>query len=118
MTGADAATTAGPTPAAGPQLWAQTHALRALADLLDRHGCDGLNLTAHYDQLSVLVPAASGPARWRTAAVARLAAALGTHPTHQPGQRATGTWVTADADLAGHRIHVHTRLDDTETTTP
>lgn len=112
---ADTAPTAGgATPA--PGLWAQTHALRALADFLDRHGCDGLNLAAYGDRLDVQVPAALGDTDTRLAAVARLAAALDTPTTRRRAHAAPGAWATADGHLAGHPIHAYTRLDHEEPT--
>jgi hypothetical protein len=99
-----------------PRLWAQTHALRTLADFLDRHGCDGLALTLNDDRIGVQVPAALGPTGTRLAALARLAAALGTRTTPYPAHPAPGGWIETDGHLAGHRIHAFTPLEHEEPT--
>jgi hypothetical protein len=105
-------------PGAAPGLWAQTHALRALADFLDRHGRDGLNLTVHHDRIDVLVPTALGPPGTRLAAVTRLADALGTPAAHHRAHAAPGGWLETTGHLAGHRIHAYTPLETTQEPTP
>lgn len=94
-------------------LWAQTHALRALADLLDRINQPGLSVTVDNDRINVQVPRDLGPEPARAAAVAVLAAAVGTHPAHEPGCSSAHDWITADGRLAGHPIHVFTSTDTT-----
>lgn len=94
-----------------PRLWAQTHALRALADLLDRLNQPGLALTISDDRITVQVPDHIGAEHRRSAVVADLAAALGTGSRREAGHVVDHAWLVADADLAGHPVHVFTPLD-------
>jgi hypothetical protein len=111
--------TPAPDPVAGDGLLiparplaAQAHALRAAAALIEQAGIAGLSLTID-DEITIQVPAGlTGPAA-RAAAVARLAAATGGRATRntRPGQ--TCGWVRADGQLAGHRVHIFTAVQDT-----
>jgi len=83
-------------------LAAQVHALHAAAAFLGRAGISGLSLTVNDDRVTIQVPADMGGLETRTIAVARLAAAAGARPC--PGRG----WVIADADLAGHQLHIFT----------
>jgi hypothetical protein len=106
-----------------PGLWAQTHALRAVADFLDRHGTDGLAVTVTGDRITVQIPShADTPAR-RAATIAHLAAALGTVPRHTDpagtaSQTAPAGWVVADGHLAGHPLHAFTPHTPAQEPTP
>jgi hypothetical protein len=111
--------TAAPDPSAGDGLLiparplaAQAHALRAAAALIERAGIAGLSLTID-DEITIQVPASLAGPGARTAAVARLAAATGAQAARntRPGQ--TCGWVRADGQLAGHRVHVFTPVQDT-----
>jgi hypothetical protein len=97
--------------------WAQTHALRATADLLDRLGQPGLLVTVADDQIAILVPDHLASRARRAAIVARLAAAIGARPTrtrahHQPGLG----WIEARGVLASHPIHIFTPAPTATTT--
>jgi hypothetical protein len=98
-----------PTAAGWQQLWAQTHALRAAADLLDRIGLPGLALTID-DQITIQIPQALGDAGLRTSVCAALAAAIGTTPTTDTRPGATRGWVHANGHLAGHPIKIFTAI--------
>jgi hypothetical protein len=88
-------------------LAAQAHALRAAAAFIEHAGIPGLSLVIDDDRITIQVPEALAGADARTAAVALLAAAAGGHAS------ADGRWVTADGDLAGHRVHIFTPLAGT-----
>ena len=87
-------------------LAAQAHALRAAAAFIEHAGIPGLYLTIDGDRISIQVPAdLAGPGA-RTAAVTLLAVAAGGQVT------ASGRWVTADGELAGHPLRIFTPLTD------
>jgi hypothetical protein len=87
-------------------LAAQAHALRAAAAFIEHTGVPGLHLTIYQDQITIQVPSDLAGPEARTAVVALLAAAAGGQPSASPG------WVTANGDLAGHPVHVFTRIGD------
>lgn len=93
-----------------PKLWAQTHALRTVADLLDRVGLPSLYVSFCDDHVAMLVPGDLGDEPARTAAVARLAAALGA-TVHRPARTTTRSFLSAEADLAGHPVRVSTPIN-------
>jgi hypothetical protein len=98
-------TAPGPLVPARP-LAAQAHALHAAAAFIEHAGIPGLYLTIDGDRISIQVPAdLAGPGA-RTATVTLLAAAAGGQVT------ATGRWVTADGDLAGHPLRIFTPAGD------
>jgi hypothetical protein len=92
---------------------AQTHALRAAADFLDHLHLPDLSLVFNRDQITVQVPAYAGDPGQRTATVTALAGALGTRAHHDHSAVDGHHWVVADAQLAGHRVHVFTTLPAT-----
>jgi len=104
-----------------PRLWAQTHALRALADFLDRHGTDGLHLALSGDRIDIhLHPRPLTGVSWAGPdepddQARQLATALGAtaHRTSTPSL----SWDEAVGRLAGHPIHVVAYLREPETTT-
>jgi hypothetical protein len=123
---AASATTTPPTSAArrpapttqdggGPaeQLRAQTHALRRIADLLDRLGQHGLALSVSGvdDRLSLQVPSDLGDEQARRSTVAAFASAVGATATPRPGRVVSYDWFAADGQLAGHPIHIYTPIN-------
>lgn len=102
----------GPCPPA--RLWAQTHALRAMADLLDRLNIPGLSVVFDPGRITVQVSDDLGSPDRRTQLVRTLADAIGTGARLRPGVRDDRcNWMIADGDLAGHPIHVFTELKET-----
>ena len=87
-------------------LAAQVHALHSAAAFIERAGIPGLHLTIYQGRITIQVPTDLAGPDTRTAAVAMLAAAAGGHAS--AGRR----WVTADADLAGHEVHIFTPAGD------
>lgn len=92
-------------------VWLQTHALRVLAEFLDRVGQPSLALSINHDRISVQVTSDIGDQRARCAVVADLAVALGAFSRREDGQVTGHAWLVADAHLAGHPVHVFTPLD-------
>jgi hypothetical protein len=92
-------------------LAAQAHALRAAAAFLERTGLASLALSFSGDRISIQVPADLADPASRTAAVARLAAALGGQPTRNQAPGATRGWIHADGQLAGHPVDVYTPIE-------
>lgn len=88
-------------------LAAQVHALRAAAAFLEHAGLPGLSLSVHEDRVTIQVPASLAGLSARTAAVVTLAAAAGAQASPDRG------WIIADADLAGHPLHIFTPAADT-----
>jgi hypothetical protein len=97
----------GDQPPAAALAWAQTHALRATADLLDRISQPSLLVTVTGDQISILVPDHLASRARRAAIVARLAAAVGARPTRTRAHAGLG-WIEAQGVLAGHPLHIFT----------
>lgn len=91
---------------------AQAHALRVAAALVERAGVAGLSVVVNEDRITIQVPAhLAGPAA-RAGAVAVLATALGARPSCDTNTGGTRGWVIADADLAGHDVHVFTLMQE------
>jgi hypothetical protein len=95
------------------RLWAQIHALRAMADFLDRLNLPGLSIVFDPDRITVQVGADLGEPGQRAELVHTLAHAIGTTTRHQGSHDGRRTWVTADGDLAGHPIHIFTAIKET-----
>jgi hypothetical protein len=98
--------TAGLWPIPARPLPAQVHALHAAAAFIERAGIRGLSLTVREDRITIQVPGDLAGLQARTTAVARLAAAAGGQPV------TTADWVTADGDIAGHRVRIFTPARD------
>jgi hypothetical protein len=94
------------------RLWAQIHALRAMADLLDRLNLPGLSMVFDPDRITVQVGAGIGEMGRRAELVHNLAHAIGTTAHHQPSRDGQRTWLRADGDLAGHPIHIFTAIKE------
>jgi hypothetical protein len=88
-------------------LAAQAHALRAAAAFIEHAGVPGLHLTIYQGRITIQVPSALAGPDTRAAVVALLAAAAGGQAS------AEAAWFTADADLAGHPVHIFTSAGDT-----
>ncbi|MDB4872725.1 MAG: hypothetical protein JWL97_3729 [Gemmatimonadales bacterium] len=99
--------------AVGTEPSGQAQALRAVADLLDRHALpDGLSVTVNERSTVIQITprSADDPARFR--ACKALAAAIGGVVGHQADTAGpTCGWLTADGHWAGHRVHVFTPID-------
>lgn len=95
------------------RLWAQIHALRAMADLLDRANLPGLSIIFDPDRITVQVSAGLGEADRREQVVHALAHAIGTTGRHRPSRDGRRTWLIADGDLSGHPIHIFTVIKET-----
>ncbi len=91
----------------------QTHALRAAADFLDQLHLPDLSLVFNRDQITMQVPPYAGDPAQRTATVTMLAGALGTRTHHDHSATGGHHWILADAQLAGHSVHVFTALPAT-----
>jgi len=94
----------------------QAHALRAAADLIENVGFPGLSLTVsttdYSPEISIQVPEFCGSPAERTAAVARLAAAVGVTATRTQRPGLSYAWVRAAGETDGHSVCIYTCIDD------
>jgi hypothetical protein len=82
------------------------HVLRQTAAFVERTGVPELAIYVSGDRVSIQVPASAGCLDDRIAAVARLVRAAGT----ATGPSASGSFIGADTQIAGHRAHIFTPL--------
>jgi hypothetical protein len=100
---------AGPYPAVG-QTATTAAGMRAAADLIDRSGTTGLSVTCADDRIGIQVTAGSGDAQARAAAVARLAACLGSAAVQEDSPAEGRSWIRAHGTAAGLPVEVFTAL--------
>lgn len=100
---------------------AQAHALRAAASLIENTGIPGLSVTVDADpgeQITIQVPPYLGTPAERTAAVARLAAAVGGTATRKDSRSRDFAWVLGGGTTEGHSVRIHTSIPAAATAMP
>jgi hypothetical protein len=85
-------------------------AMRAAAGLLERAGVAGLSVTCDDTLISVQVGQNLGDAPARAAALARLAAVLGTTALQSDSPGTAASWLKAHGVIGGIPVHVYTHL--------
>jgi hypothetical protein len=96
----------------------QAHALHAAAALTEKTGIPGLSITVDAEmdeQISIQVPRYLGTPAERTAAVSKLAAAVGGTATREDSRWADGSaWVLAAGATDGHSVRIFTCINNAE----
>jgi hypothetical protein len=107
---------AGPPP--DQSLAVQAHALRALADLIERVGIPGMHLVIDTDDLTheivIQVPEYLGSPAERAAMAARLAAAVGGTAARNERPGHTRGWIRAAGKIDGHSVRIFTPVSDAD----